>query len=109
MDKAAKAKEDIEATTGALTADQEFLIETTKGCATEDKLYAQRSATRNQEITALSETLDILTGDEARSLFDKTISFTQLVSASKRERASSPVRISKVSDKAVISWLRVAL
>jgi len=82
MDKAAKAKEDIEVTTNALSADQTFLMETTKGCATEDKLYAQRSKTRNEELTALSETLDILTGDEARALFDKTISFTQLVSSS---------------------------
>jgi len=114
MDKAAKAKEDIEATTGALTADQQFLIETTKGCATEDKLYAQRTKTRNEEITALSETLDILTGDEARSLFDKTISFTQLVSASatsaRMEKAKNQAfqRILMVSKKTK-NWMLASL
>jgi len=78
MDKAAKAKEDIEATTGTLEADQTFLAETTKGCATEDALYAKRTKVRNEELEALGETLDILTGDEARSLFDKTINFLQV-------------------------------
>jgi chromosome segregation ATPase len=82
MDKAAKAKEDVEATTNTLTADEKFLMETTKGCKTEDELYAQRTKTRNDEIKALGETLDILTGDEARSLFDKAINFVQVGAAS---------------------------
>lgn len=82
MDAAAKAKEDLEATTGTLTADQAFLAESTQTCKTEDDLYNRRSKVRNEEIVALGETLDILTGDEARSLFDKTISFIQVRSVS---------------------------
>jgi chromosome segregation ATPase len=82
MDKASKAKEDIDATSNALAADQKFLKETTKSCTTEEELYARRSKTRNEEIVALGETLDILTGDEARALFDKTISFIQVISGS---------------------------
>merc|ERR1719387_659555 len=78
LDKVAKAKEDQEATANALEADKKFLAETEKGCKTEDELYAKRSKVRNEEIMALGETLDILTGDEARSLFDKTISFLQV-------------------------------
>jgi len=88
MDKASKAKEDIEATTKALDADQTFLAETTKSCKTETDLYQKRSKTRNDEIEALSETLDILTGDEARSLFDKTISFVQVESRSNTARTA---------------------
>jgi hypothetical protein len=78
MDKAAKAKEDIEATTNTLNADEKFLLEATKSCKTEDELYARRTKVRNEEIKALAETLEILTGDEARSLFDKTINFVQV-------------------------------
>merc|ERR1719281_794335 len=88
MDKAAKAKEDIEATTNTLTADEKYLLEATKSCKFEDEEYAKRSKVRNEEIKALSETLNILTGDEARSLFDKTISFVQ-VSSVKRSSAAT--------------------
>merc|ERR1719158_1939047 len=57
MDKAAKAKEDIEATTNSLSADEKFLLETTQGCKTEDDLFAKRTSVRNEEVKALSETL----------------------------------------------------
>jgi len=82
MDKAAKAKEDIEATTNTLTADQELLATASKSCAFEDAEYAKRTGVRNEEVKALSETLNILTGDEARSLFDKTLNFMQVSSVS---------------------------
>merc|ERR1719272_237419 len=82
MDKAAKAKEDIDATSNTLAADTAFLAETTDGCKNEDQLFAQRTKTRNEEIVALGETLDILTGDEARALFDKTINFFQVSTSS---------------------------
>jgi hypothetical protein len=87
MDKAAKAKEEIEVTTNALTADEAFLLETKKGCKSEDAEYAKRVKVRSEEIKALAETLDILTGDEARSLFDKTISFVQMGVVSHTNRA----------------------
>merc|ERR1719238_2165659 len=87
MDKAAKAKEAIEATTNTLDDDQKFLIETTKSCKTEDELYAKRTQVRNEEVKALGETLDILTGDEARSLFEKTVSFLQVGTVSRATMA----------------------
>jgi hypothetical protein len=74
IDKVAKAKEDQEATSEQLAADKDFLARTMDSCANEDAEYASRQKARGQEIEALSETLVILTGDEARSLFDKTIS-----------------------------------
>lgn len=78
LDNVAKAKRDVDRTSAALEADQNFLGETQKGCKIEDADYAKRVAVRNNEIKALGETLKILTGDEARSLFDKTISFLQV-------------------------------
>jgi len=118
MDKAAKAKEDIEATTNALTADEKFLLEATQSCKVEDDLYAKRSKVRNEEVKALSETLNILTGDEARSLFDKTMSFVQLGSvrrsnsavaaAQEAAKTSAFQRIMKVS-KSHKSWMLASL
>jgi len=105
MDKASKAKEDIEATTKALDADQTFLAETTKSCKTETDLFQRRTKTRNDEIEALSETLDILTGDEARSLFDKTISFVQVLSRSNTARTAVMM---KAQNKAMKRILMVA-
>lgn len=105
LDKVAKAKEDVEATQAALTADQKFLVEMTKNCATEDEEYAKRVKVRTDEIQALSETLNILTGDEARSLFDKTISFLQISSisniavAQEQARTKAMQRILEVSRK----------
>jgi hypothetical protein len=92
LDKAAKAKEDQEATANTMEADKNFLAETEKGCKTEDELYAKRSKVRNEEITALGETLDILTGDEARSLFDTTISLLQMGSSSRVDMARAAMQ-----------------
>merc|ERR1719498_1421187 len=98
LDKVAKSKEDIEATQNTLAADRKFVAETEKACAEEDKLYQERVKVRNQEIEAIGQTLDILTGDEARSLFDKTISFVQLSMEEKatvamQERAKNKRRL----------------
>merc|ERR1719460_3555037 len=80
--KVAGAKKDIEKTQATLSADEAFMLEMTKNCRIEDEEYAGRVKVRTEEIKALGETLDILTGDEARSLFDKTISLLQVRSVS---------------------------
>jgi len=59
-----------------------MLLEATKSCATEEEEYAGRTKVRSEEIAALGETLNILTGDDARDLFSKTISFMQIASDS---------------------------
>jgi len=98
MDKAAKAKEDIESTTATLGADQAFLVEMTKNCASEDAEYAKRTAVRNKEVEALSETLNILTGDEARTLFGKTMSFLQVGSVVNQAAAQEVARTKAMQD-----------
>merc|ERR1719454_786154 len=80
--KVAKAKEDVEKTQAALAADEEFMRELVKNCEIADQEYADRVKVRSEEIKALGETIGILTGDEARDLFDKTISFVQTGSVS---------------------------
>jgi len=74
----AQAKEDIESTTNSLTADEKFLLTLEENCKTADEEYAKRVKARDEEIVALSETLKILMGDEARALFGKTLSFLQI-------------------------------
>jgi hypothetical protein len=88
LDKAAKAKQDIETTKEALGADQQMLLEASKSCTSEEEEYAGRVKVRSDEIQALGETLNILTGDEARDLFTKTISLLQVASMSVQDKAS---------------------
>merc|ERR1711957_78388 len=72
---AAEAKEDKEATEEALAADEKFLANLLKDCKFEDEEYAKRKTIRSEEIVAIAETLRILTTDDARSLYETTVSF----------------------------------
>merc|ERR1719506_2112489 len=107
MDKAAKAKEDIEATTNTLSADEQYVAEAIQSCGFEDAEYAKRTKVRNEEVEALSETLNILTGDEARSLFDKTINFLQ-VAIVRRSSASVVAAQEAAKNKVFQRILKIA-
>jgi len=73
---AAKDKEDIEATTAALTADEQVLLTLDKNCKEEEDAFASRQKVRSEELVALSEAIAILTSDDARDLFGKTVTKT---------------------------------
>merc|ERR1719161_362737 len=75
--KLAQAKQDLEDTQNALSADQKFLIDLEKRCKIADEEYAERDKTRSEEIVAIGETIKILTSDESRDLFSKTMSLKQ--------------------------------
>merc|ERR1719181_160792 len=94
MQQAAQAKEDLEATQSTLAADQEFLANLIKECEVVDQEYAERVKARNSELLALADTLKIVTSDEARDLFAKTISFLQVNSAT-AARAKAQKRASQ--------------
>merc|ERR1712217_102442 len=57
----AKAKEDKAATEAAMAADQKFLADLRESCTNEKQEYEKRHKVRSDEITALTETLKILT------------------------------------------------
>merc|ERR1719311_1831859 len=76
----AEAKEDLEDTTGAMEADQAFLVDLKERCSVSDKEWEERSKTRALEIAAVGETIKILTDDDAHDLLDGTLSFLQLSS-----------------------------
>merc|ERR1719326_556898 len=90
--KVAQAKQDLEDTQAAMAADQEFLIDLKEKCAISDKEYAERSKTRADEIVAIGETIKILTDDDARDLFGKTMSLLQLRSAVESAAAQGKAR-----------------
>jgi len=78
LDETAKAKEDKVTTAEALAADKGFLGNMRETCDVEDKEYKERAAVRSEEIRALGEALTILTADDARDLYAKTMSFIQI-------------------------------
>jgi len=78
----AQAKEDLEDTKSQMAADQEFLIQLKKDCKVADEEYKARMKMRGDEMVALGEALKILTDDDARDLFGKSMSFVQISSIS---------------------------
>merc|ERR1719408_1236893 len=87
----AEAKEDLGQTEETLAADQEFLKNLDKMCADSDSAFEKRKASRLEEIKAVSETIEILTGDEARDAMSGTYNFLQTSSTDKNRKAAAAV------------------
>merc|ERR1719266_2952711 len=92
-------KEDLSDTEASLVKDKDFLKNLESSCATKTKEWEERSKTRAEELTALSETIKILNDDDALDLFKKTLpsagaSFVQVQQsrAALRDRALGVVR-----------------
>jgi len=73
----ANSKIDLKDTTAQLAADSAFLADLKTRCAAMDKEWAARQQMRQDETTAISEALKILTDDDARELMSKTTGFLQ--------------------------------
>merc|ERR1719428_762517 len=77
--KLAADKQDLKDTTAQLEADSKFLENVKATCATADEDYQARLKVRTEEITAVGETIGILTDDEAQTAFSKSgASFIQM-------------------------------
>jgi len=86
----ANAKEDLEEVQAALAEDQKFLANLIKTCDEADKNFEIRKKSRLGEIQAVSETIEILTSDEARDKMNGAYGkFLQVEQSSKvaRKRA----------------------
>merc|ERR1719305_1994075 len=98
-----------------LGADEAFLMELKKSCATKAKEYEERKESRAQEAVALAETIKILNDDDALDLFKKTLpspSLLQLAKSAAQTRAEAAqvlrsVKVSKFSPK--LSLILMAL
>jgi len=74
----AAAKENLAGSREALSADQQFVQDLQLHCQQSDKDFADRTKTRSEEIAAVSEAIQILSEDDARDNFSKTLNFIQL-------------------------------
>merc|ERR1712224_60785 len=99
-DKKAEAKQDLEDTTAQLEADTKFLANVQEKCAAAMEAYDARQKGRSEELEAVSQTLGILTDDEAQQAFSKSMSFLQL--SMRTRRMSSKEYAAKILKKAGI-------
>jgi len=100
-----QAKADLESTTKAVAEDTDFKANLAKNCATKQKEWDERCKLRAEEITAISETIELLNSDDALELFKKAIpsaaaSFIQTAATAKlrTRRASSMIRKAMSTD-----------
>ena len=73
----ADAKESLSSTREALASDVQFLQDLKLRCNDMDAEFAERQRVRTQEIAAVGEAMQILSEDDARDNFSKTLAFVQ--------------------------------
>lgn len=98
---AAQGKEDLADSRAQLKADNEFLSNLALKCDNAEKEYNDRCKVRNEELTAVAETIAILNDDDAKDQFNKAGfgTFIQLssrtVRMSQRQRELAAKMLSK--------------
>jgi hypothetical protein len=92
VEKLAQAKEDKAAAQETLKADESFLADLKDRCSTFDADFAARKKMRADEMAAVGEALSILTSDDARDQFSKSIAykFTQVSMKRRSLRVAQP-------------------
>jgi len=91
----AEAKEDLGQEKKTLAENQKFLKKLKELCTDADKNFQERKAMRLKEIQAVSETIEILTADEARDAMSGTYNFLQKSAATvskNRQMAAKALR-----------------
>merc|ERR1719313_2089656 len=89
----AQSQQDKKDTEARLEADIAFLADLKDKCAVADSEYAARVKVRTEEIKAVSDTINILTTDEANDAFTKSMTFIQ-----KGMKNSRSLRVNKAMD-----------
>jgi len=98
----ANAKEDLKKTEDTLSEDQKFLMTMTATCKDATANFDARKASRLSEIKAVSETIGILTSDEAKDNFKATYSFVQKSAARQQRRTLQRQRAATVLRRAAV-------
>lgn len=100
--KQAEAEGDLNMTKNALEKDQETLLFLEKNCKVAEEEYNARVKIRSDELVAISETIEILTGDDVRDLFGKTLgapAFLQIDNEqSGKEKSAISVKAQTLAD-----------
>jgi len=84
----AQAKTRREDTEASLSADEKFLIALEEKCRTTDEEWAARQKTRQDEVVAISQAIQVLSSDDVRDNFTKTYNFLQVEKKSERTQVS---------------------
>lgn len=99
-EKLAEAKQGLKDTDAALEADMKFLSDLKGRCSNMDSQFAIRQKTRTEEMQAVSETLTILTNDDARDLMSKTTTSFLQIAAKRRGNKARATAAAKVLEAA---------
>merc|ERR1719191_2367556 len=83
------AKEDLDSTSTTFREDKKFLMDLRLTCQKLDKEWEERSKTRHEELKAVTETIAILTEDDAREHLAKTVNFLQTRAHSDAEESEA--------------------
>merc|ERR1719456_1746372 len=94
-----QSKADLEGTQKSVAEDTEFKANLKKNCATKQKEWDERCKLRAQEVEAISETIELLNGDDALELFKKTLpsasAFIQTATATRSQLRSARALVAK--------------
>jgi len=85
-EKNAGDKEDLIDTTKTLAADKKFMEMLKDKCASSESDYAQRTKDRHLEVEACNKALAVLTSDDAKDMFSKSLGFVQTESSMHSDR-----------------------
>merc|ERR1719160_1887016 len=69
----ADASQELDDTTKQMHADIEFFDETKASCSAKADEWSERVRARTEELAGIDKALEILTGDDAKALFNKAI------------------------------------
>jgi len=111
-------KEDLSDAEESLLEDKKFLGDLDKNCAAQEKEWAERSKTRQEELLALADTIKILNDDDALELFKKTLpgasSLLQLTARGRNMKAQAlqlldDIKSNSPNDKHKLDFIMLAL
>merc|ERR1719159_1836373 len=94
-EKFALSTQDKKDTEASLEADQGFLADLKDKCAVADEEYAARVKVRTEDQTAISDTIKILTDEEANDAFTKSMTFMQTSRSLKVNNRAKAVQMLK--------------
>jgi DNA repair exonuclease SbcCD ATPase subunit len=96
----ARSKEDLEDTKASWSADKKFLMDLKVKCKMTDKEWEERQKLRQSELSAVAKAIEILSSDEAREQFAKTVDHAAAFLQTKLEKDTRRVKASSVISKA---------
>jgi hypothetical protein len=107
----AQALTDKKMTEDTVEADTAFLADLKSKCAVADSEYAARVKVRTEEITAVSDTIALLTNDEANDAFTKSMTFIQkkMVSSNRAKAMDILMNANKNLKSPQLSTLAMAM